>query len=309
MFHLEPAIRDPRKTQVTFLHEDHPLYLFLQHFIDQNPLDFDLHPTPSDGVKEGEATLIDLLDLKECTECLPALNQWISKHPCFPDLRRGDCLVLGPERGYRTTVLLIYDGSQIIDLDFTRDDYGSLPTEFAYPEFPLDYFTGVIEHNNLVHLTRGSDLHQQWLDHLTSGTMSQLITEVGDEVRGSLDLYHERLTYTWFEMEGHRYWLVEDHDLDETRKRLCQPIFSMDYYELKQDFLCQERGKSEDEEEEEEEEEDEEEDEEGDEEGEEEEEEEEEEKGNKDEEDVDEEEEEEKGNKYEEEEEEEEDEE
>lgn len=59
----------------------------------------------------------------------------------YPGIKRGD--VISPEGGgYRNKGRYIYDGKNIVSLEDSPDDYGTLPKMFSFPEFPLNYWYG-----------------------------------------------------------------------------------------------------------------------------------------------------------------------
>lgn len=60
--------------------------------------------------------------------------------------KKGDIIKLC-EDGYRNEDTFIWDGSNIMALDNNIDDYGALPSQFTYPEFPLNYWDNSISHN------------------------------------------------------------------------------------------------------------------------------------------------------------------
>ena len=62
------------------------------------------------------------------------------------DIKRGDIVCIG-EADYRNDGKFIWDGKTVQELHFDIDDYGSVPPEYAYPEFPLEYWDDSIDHN------------------------------------------------------------------------------------------------------------------------------------------------------------------
>ena len=64
--------------------------------------------------------------------------------------RRGDTLLDLSEWGYRMNGISYWDGNKRIAPDYGYDDYGHVPIQFAYPEFPIDYFYH--GHSHLVHV-------------------------------------------------------------------------------------------------------------------------------------------------------------
>ena len=72
------------------------------------------------------------------------------------DLRRGDMVRVVEFEGdddsncYRNEGLFIFNGRKIIPLDISIDEYGHIPEEFSYPEFPVDYWSDIVTHNTIV---------------------------------------------------------------------------------------------------------------------------------------------------------------
>jgi len=80
-----------------------------------------------------------------------SVKDFIDKIPNL-DLRRGDVVRHGYVF-YRNEGKYFWNGTKIIGLDFVKDDYGSVPNEFCFPEFKPDYFTESIEHNTYINFT------------------------------------------------------------------------------------------------------------------------------------------------------------
>lgn len=68
-------------------------------------------------------------------------------------LKRGDVLHLSWGSDYRNDDKFLWDGEKVVLLDYKNDDYGSVPKEFAFPEFRPEYFSESIKHNNIVRLS------------------------------------------------------------------------------------------------------------------------------------------------------------
>ena len=74
----------------------------------------------------------------------------------FPDIKRGD-LVHFNENGeeeeyYRNNDTFIWDGENLLDLDMTIDDYGSIPRSFKVgKDFPVDFWLDQIAHNTITY--------------------------------------------------------------------------------------------------------------------------------------------------------------
>jgi hypothetical protein len=50
----------------------------------------------------------------------------------------------------------LWNGEKLIDLDYTTYDYGNIPKDFTFPEFPLDYFDKSIKHSKFIWLSENS---------------------------------------------------------------------------------------------------------------------------------------------------------
>lgn len=65
----------------------------------------------------------------------------------------GDVIHLATSGNYRNDGRIVWNGRRFIDLDYDVDDYGSAPSEYTFPEYPLDHFYDSIDHNYIIHLT------------------------------------------------------------------------------------------------------------------------------------------------------------
>lgn len=63
--------------------------------------------------------------------------------------RYGDVLIDLNDVGYRNQGVYFWNGA-IIGSCYDFDDYGSVPLEFSWPEFPISYYLDIIDHNNYV---------------------------------------------------------------------------------------------------------------------------------------------------------------
>jgi len=71
--------------------------------------------------------------------------------------RRGDTLLDLEDFFYRNNGITFYNGKDVIDMNRTSDDYGATPIEFAYPEFPFNYFYN--GHNNIQNILITPDMN------------------------------------------------------------------------------------------------------------------------------------------------------
>ncbi len=104
---------------------------------------------------------------------MPGIRQRIIQdlHPA-----RGDIIALNSEdRTYRNDGKAIFDGTDIIRLDETQDEYGNVPsTFFVGDEFPVMHWSKSINHNTIV-----------WID--TKKHRDQLLDLVDGDPRASED--------------------------------------------------------------------------------------------------------------------------
>jgi hypothetical protein len=67
-------------------------------------------------------------------------------------IRRGDVVHLEAVPAYRNNGKYIYDGREVVPLDFSLDEYGALPASFqVIDEFPIHYWQNTIDHNCIIH--------------------------------------------------------------------------------------------------------------------------------------------------------------
>jgi hypothetical protein len=80
-------------------------------------------------------------------------------------LLKGDVIFLGWSDDYRNEGKYIWNGTRVNALDSNIDEYGSVPSEFTFPEFPLDHFFGSIDHNSIIWLSSDTmkELQQNYL--------------------------------------------------------------------------------------------------------------------------------------------------
>jgi hypothetical protein len=99
------------------------------------------------------------------------------------DLVRGDLIFIDGIKTYRNNGIYIFDGCQIVFLDYTIDDYGSLPKEFKVINngVPIDYW--ISKKENGLKTMRGIEHNRiMWFD--PSSVRQQLINNVKVEEIG-----------------------------------------------------------------------------------------------------------------------------
>ncbi len=96
-----------------------------------------LAKTFSDEYKFGDMSRKDLPFITN--EIIPNLSKL--------DLLRGDVIHFEWIRNNRNDGKLIWDGENVLELDYDTDEYGSVPKQFSFPEFPFKHFYDSIDHN------------------------------------------------------------------------------------------------------------------------------------------------------------------
>ncbi len=83
----------------------------------------------------------DLDDNDNDDEVSEFLNTTNLKH--ILTINRGDIIHIAGTSAYRNNNKFIWNGTKFLPLDFELDEYGSVPRDFTFPEFPIGYFTGL----------------------------------------------------------------------------------------------------------------------------------------------------------------------
>lgn len=117
------------------------------------------------------------------------------------NLVKGDLILFCGRNAYRNDGIAIYDGANIINLDYEIDDYGSLPTCFNVitNDVPVDYWVDLtnkkgISHNSIV-----------WLDH---STIKQQCIDGVKIVNGRVTVnfdYNDK-SYTLYDLSDDQYY-------------------------------------------------------------------------------------------------------
>ena len=81
------------------------------------------------------------------------INEILQENLINLPLLRGDMVTTLQEERYRNDNLLCWDGNKFLALNFSADDYGAIPKEMTFPEFPLNHFSESIDHNNIIWLS------------------------------------------------------------------------------------------------------------------------------------------------------------
>ncbi len=97
---------------------------------------------------------------------------------------------------YRNDGRVIFDGEKIIRLCSDIDDYGSIPKNFlTFEEFPIGYFTNVIEHNTI-----------HFID----------LSKFETSVRKTYNEYYDKLYVIEFVHQDKQYTIVSSKKLKNT---------------------------------------------------------------------------------------------
>ena len=97
--------------------------------------------------------LEEVIDGEPNEEYLTLINQSLARNLDILPMLRGDVVHLTWLGYYENIGRFLWDGEKAVDLDTNLDLYGSVPKEFSFPEFPIDYFYDTINHNNIIWLS------------------------------------------------------------------------------------------------------------------------------------------------------------
>ena len=90
-------------------------------------------------------------------------------------LLRGDVIHFEWIGKYRNDGKLMWTGERVVELYSKLDDYGSVPKDFAFPEFPIDHFYDSIDHNNLIWIS--SEKVQEIIKNFDEKTQKSFVTD------------------------------------------------------------------------------------------------------------------------------------
>ena len=112
--------------------------------------DGDLRARKMLNLPENE-DLDDILGVEEReAEILSVVNVMLSEEDFKNKVQKGDIVQLFPtDSTYRNDGKFIFDGEKLIALDSTYDEYGAIPPQFQFPEFPFNHWDDVIDHNKI----------------------------------------------------------------------------------------------------------------------------------------------------------------
>ena len=131
-------------------------------------------------------------------------------------LQKGDVVRLHLSDGYRNEGSYFWDGTEVIDYEKTVDDYGSVPTRFKFPEFPLHYFSEVVTHNSYVWIP--DEFQKQVATNLAYGLLPRVLVPVPWGWHGGESTIKTRrlgkVYYSWFVYGEQKYWVIGAGPMD-----------------------------------------------------------------------------------------------
>ena len=125
----------------------------------------------------GSMSRIEIEELEEDPNQLRIVNQIIKDNPIknyVNSIKRGDVVLL-TKNGIRNDGKFMWDGEKLVHLDYSLDEYGSVPAEFSFPEFRPSYFVNSISHNNIIRLS--PDKNAELKTNFNPITKSSYITD------------------------------------------------------------------------------------------------------------------------------------
>jgi hypothetical protein len=126
-------------------------------------------PTPKSNVKERTSKIFnlqgmdelitntfnieldDIITMEEYDSDLEDLitEQVKIQYPNYKSqIEKGDIISI-IKNGYRNDGKYIWNGKSVESLNYFFDEYGGVPPTYQYPEFPLDTWDNVIDHNKI----------------------------------------------------------------------------------------------------------------------------------------------------------------
>jgi len=103
------------------------------------------------------------------------LNEAIQNKPPKELLLRGDIVRPKWVSHYRNANKYIWNGEKLVLLDDDIDEYGSVPQEFAFPEFSPDHFIDSITHNYIVRFT--PEKRDEIMNNFDVNTQTSFVTD------------------------------------------------------------------------------------------------------------------------------------
>lgn len=137
------------------------------------------------------------------------LQPWIDQHlgqVPWNQMRRGDVIKM-EWMEYRNDGLFFWTGHHVISPNYDVDEYGSVPEEFAFPEFDIHYYQDIIAHNFIV------NIDPQFMRAVKQHAVFK-------NARDFNVLGHQVIIYSWFKTnQGQRIHVIGIcEDVDVSRK-------------------------------------------------------------------------------------------
>ena len=138
----------PKQVYPLSLYKETPKKLYMMLTVNSKIIELD-----ENGILKNEE--YDISDIDALEIMAEKMTKFIGKNIIINGqlLKRGDVLHLSWGNNYRNDDKFLWDGEKVVLLDYENDDYGSVPKEFSFPEFPPEYFSDSISHNNIVRLS------------------------------------------------------------------------------------------------------------------------------------------------------------
>lgn len=139
------------------------------------------------------------------------------KKPFLINPRNGDVIIDVERVGYRNEGITFWDDDPIKrgGCYYSIDEYGSVPLRYSWPTFPVTYYIGIIQHNNLVNFTCDIKDMEIDLDARTiklKGPSETILLYLGDMFIPGIIAHHEfsvnkRFTLSFEKYENNTFFM------------------------------------------------------------------------------------------------------
>ena len=146
------------------------------------------------------------------TGVMEEITEYIRRGIDRMPLLRGDVIYFSWMGDYRNDGKVMWDGEKAVNLSFDIDEYGSVPREFTFPEFPLDHFFDSIVHNNIIWLS------DRTIQELHRNYRSEVPNQDNDTVVGNVILSDLRASSIITDNFGTKYRVKFFADIPEAQK-------------------------------------------------------------------------------------------
>jgi hypothetical protein len=184
-----PEVSIPENIGEPGHHSYYDLYMYMYHHPKGRAR---LIQIPSNLLPEDDLFLDYYDNMADGDDVIDVLNHSPDIRAFLQDakIRRGDVIHLEPSGDYRNDGKFMYDGHNIVPLDYSLDDYGAVPASFqVIREFPIHYWQGIIVHNAIVHF----DI-RPYLDQVMANLRCDQVMETGVICRSKFT-YWTGMTY------------------------------------------------------------------------------------------------------------------